>query len=118
MSAIADAAVMLETALNTVEGARAYRDLGANLVCPALVLGPPALAWETGCNGPTSARFLIYAVVDSNERAVEKLWDLVGLVADAIDATEAVVISADPAVYRSGTTDLPCYEITTEAGLS
>ena len=118
MSAIADAAVMLETALKGMDGVRAYRDPGANLQCPAAVLGPPALTWETGCVGPTSARFLVYAVVDADERAVEKLWDLVDQVANAIDATDAVVVHADPAVYTSGTRQLPCYEITTEVGLA
>lgn len=118
MSAVADAAIALETALGTVTGDQTYRDPGANIVPPATILGPPALNWEGGCVGPTSARFLVYAVVPSAEDSVERLWDLVVDVAAAIDEqTSAVVVLANPAVYMSGTTPLPCYEIQVEAPL-
>jgi hypothetical protein len=119
MSAVADAAVMLETALKapTPNTFATYRDMGAPLQPPAVILGPPSLLWEAGCNGPTSARFLLYVVVDASERAAEILWDLVVEVADIIDGTEAVVVQANPASYVTANGDLPCYEMTVECAL-
>jgi hypothetical protein len=116
MSVVSDIAEELETALNTVPGVAVYRDPGATLATPALVLGPPALIWESGCLGPTEARFLVYVIVDANERAVEALWDLLVLVGDAIDSTDAVVLRADPATYVSGT-EFPAYECLLEVRL-
>lgn len=113
---IADAAAELEAALQTVSAVSVYRDPSATLAPPAAVLGPPALSWQTGMTGPTSARFLVYVVVEADERAVERLWQLVAQVADAIDEhSDAVVIRADPAVFVSGGGDLPCYELQVEA---
>jgi len=120
MGAIADAAVEIETALETLEWAAVYRDPGATINTPGIVLGPPALLWEAGCPGPTSARFLVYVIVDADERAVERLWEYVAEVADTIDEkTGVVVIRADPATYVAGSpaTQLPAYEIQVEASL-
>jgi len=117
-SVIADAATELEQALQTLDGFGVYRDPGATLSLPALVIGPPSLLWETGCLGPTSARFLVYVVVDADERAIERLWAYVPAVAETIDdLTRAAVVRADPAVYVSGGVSLPCYELQTEATL-
>ena len=115
------AATELEAALRTVKAVGVHRDPGAILEpLPAAVLGPPALTWagQAG-SGPESARFLVYVVVDPDERAVERLWELVAQVADAIDENSgAVVIRADPAVFVSGGRDLPCYELQVEASLT
>jgi len=107
-------------ALNAVEGmtGRATSDLGATVNPPALVLGPPALMWEGVCDGPTSARFLVYAVESVDERALVRLWVLVPLVAAALDALPDVsVIRADPGAYLAGGPELPCYEIQIEVSL-
>lgn len=117
MSAVKAAAEALEAALKNVEGVAVSRDLSATLATPALVLGPPQLDWEAGFVGPTSARFIVFVVVDPDERAIERLWLLVEAVAEAIDATPAVVVSAAPAVYVSTTGDLPAYEIIVEMTL-
>lgn len=119
MSRISDAAVDLETALKLIPEVSVHRDPGAPLTSPpAVVIGPPALEWESGCPAPTAARFLVYVVVTADERAVERLWELVELVAATIDTqTDAAVIRADPAVFVSGTSQLPCYEIQTEVPL-
>jgi hypothetical protein len=118
MSVVADRIVTLESQLKMVValGGAVVRDMGAPLASlPAVVIGPPELLWETGCLGPTSMRLLLYVVIDADERALERLWDLVPLVADAADATEAAVISAVPGTY--GTPVLPAYEITLEMPL-
>lgn len=116
MTAIADGAGMLVTALTGVSG-QVYTDLGASVNPPCIMLGPPALEWEGVCVGPTSARWLVYVIVPADERAMERLWELVEPVADAIDGTPAVVIRADPGVYAAGTQDLPCYEFQVEVSL-
>ena len=103
----------------TVDVAVASADPGATLAnLPALVLGPPRLTWETGLRAPTSALFIVYVIVQADERAIERLWDLVVDVGEAIDArTDGVVIQADPSVFPSGTAQLPAYEIQVEVGL-
>jgi hypothetical protein len=118
VSAVADMAEALEAALETITADQTYRDPGANIVLPATVLGPPALIWEGMCDGPTSARFLVYAIAAANEEAPETLPDFAIVVAAAIDAVpNAVVTRADPAVYVTGTTQLPCYQLTIECSL-
>lgn len=119
MTTVAEAAFELESALKLVPDARVYRDQGANIEPRAIVIGPPVLAWESdGRRGPTSARFLVYAIVAADDRAAERLWEFVEVVADTIDMhTDAAVTQADPAVYVSGTSQLPCYEIQTEVPL-
>lgn len=120
MSVVKDAAEMLETALKAPQPPTfgVYRDPGAALTTPAVVIGPPQLDWETGCIPPTSARFLLYLVVDPSERAVEILWDFVEEVAAIVDgATDAAVLSASPATFVQGITEFPCYEITVECPL-
>jgi hypothetical protein len=118
VSAVAAAAAELAAALATVEGARPYADPGAVIDPPGLVLGPPALLFEGPCPEPTSARWLVYVVVPADERALETLWALVPVVAEAIDALPgAAVIRADPGTFLSGGVDLPCYEIQIDVSL-
>lgn len=118
MSAVGDAAASLLAAVKTVPNTRQYRDPGAAVDPPGIVLGPPALAWEGMCSGPTSATFLVYVVVAADERYLEQLWELVPLVADALDSVpDATVTGAVPGAYQSGGSELPCYEITVEVSL-
>lgn len=120
---VADAATALESALaqTQVDGQAVpvHRDPGADLQTPAIVLGPPALAFEAISVGPTSARFLVYAVVDASEFAVERLWTFVEAVAAAVDVhcENGVVTQALPVPWTEGATELPSYEITVEVGL-
>lgn len=115
---VAERAEQIAEALRTVPGSQTYTDPGATIQTPGIVLGPPALVWETGGPNPTGARFLVYAVVDANEQAVAKLLDFAVEVAAVIDErTDAVVIVASPATFVSGTVSLPCYELTVEAPL-
>lgn len=118
MSIVKAKAEELETAAKTVPNVRFYRDLGATVDPPALVIGPPRLQWESYCVDPTSATFIVIVMVAMNERAQEALWDLVPLVAAAMsDVEDAVVTTASPGVFNAGGTDLPSYEITVEVSL-
>jgi hypothetical protein len=113
MSAVGEARAELEAALAGVPDVPVKRP-GENVIPPVTIVGPPALRWEVLALKPTSARFLIYAIVDADERALERLDDLVLLVAEALDGTRGVVTAADPAIYPVGTSELPCYQITVE----
>ncbi|MFI6759365.1 hypothetical protein ACIBF5_09515 [Micromonospora sp. NPDC050417] len=118
MNAVTKAAADLLTALGTVPDVVAYGDPGESVRPPATVLGPPALTWESLSASPTSARWLVYIVVPAEERALDRLWELVPLVAAAIDQLpDAVVIRADPGAFLSGA-ELPCYELTIEVALN
>jgi hypothetical protein len=118
MSAIADAAAALAEALKGVPDLRVYTDPGATVDPPAAIVGPPQLSWEGVCEDPTSARFLVWVVVPADDRAVERLWELVPLAAAALQTvTDATVTVALPGRWPGGGSDLPAYEITTEVAL-
>lgn len=116
---VKEQAQQIEQALRTIPAGNTYTDLAASLNLPAFILGPPALRWETyGVDSPSSARFLVYVIVAADDQAVTRLWELVPQVASTIDEqTDAAVLAADPAVYVSGTSQLPCYEVTLESPL-
>lgn len=116
---VKDAAEQLVRALRTVPGVggSVYTDPAApNIQCPALVIGPPTLIWDTGSTDVTEAHFPVWAVVDPDEFAAEKLWDLAPAVSAAIDAhTEGVVSQpATPFAFPHGTTVLPSYQLIAE----
>lgn len=118
------AAEALEAALKTVvyeeHPIRVYRDLGANVNPPAAVLGAPELSFESGCPEPTDARFRVFVVVRADDRAPERLWELVPLVSAAIyELSDGVVVSpATPTLFQSGNVDLPAYEVPAEVPLT
>lgn len=116
MSAVRDAAHALATALSTVDGVRVYTDPSATVDPPGLVIGPPSLSFEAFCPDPTSAAFMVYIVTAGDGRAVERLWDLVRLVAGAVEAhTPGAVTSATPGSW--GTPELPAYVLRIEVPL-
>lgn len=119
MSLISDAAGQLETALAAVEDEklRLYQ-LGDRIDPPALVVAMPTLQWDAMCLQPTSATFPVYLMVPFDERARDKLWDLIDPVSDALDRVpDAVVRSANPVPFNANGTDLPSYEFSVEVAL-
>lgn len=120
MNAIADAERALWDALSQVAGVHVQPDFGPAVDPPAVVLGPPALVWESGCLGPSSAQWRVYVVVTADEKSAQRLYELVPAVADALDGVrQAAVTRADPGRWpnSTGTGDLPTYEITVEVAL-
>lgn len=114
MSAIGDAIDDLAAAAATVASVRVHK-LGEDVTPPAVVVGPPRLSPLGGCPGPVSASFPVDVIVAADSGALERLWELVPAVWSAIEErTVAVVTAADPGTYLSGTTELPCYELTVE----
>lgn len=124
MSTVKEAAEELLAVLGTVEGVRVYGDLGANLSPPALLLGPPALGWRSFCGpAPTSARFVVFVVVDASARALEELWELVPAVATAVEqgmpsaAVQDGSAAAMPTTWNIAGVELPAYQLTIEVDL-
>lgn len=118
MNIIQQARQELVTALNAVQGARVHPDLGPGLSPPVLVVGVPALEWQTVCENPTTARFPVYVVVKRDDRTADRLMELLPLVTAAVDGVpDAVVTRADPGSYPTSDGDLPAYQITVEYAL-
>lgn len=106
----------LRAAVFTLDKMPFSTSIGAPANPPCVMAGPPSLTWETYGVPPTGARFPLYVVVAKEDRALERLWDLVPKVAAAIDEnTDAVVLRADPASW--GNPELPAYLIEVEVPL-
>ena len=116
---VAQAAGELLDALELGPDVPAWDDPGQDITPPCTMIGPPLLRWEGQWAVPTSARFLVYVIEQLSAGAVERLWDLVPVVAETLDQhTGGVVIEASPAVYLQGNTQLPCYELVVEVPLN
>lgn len=115
MSVVADAAKALGAALAVLDGVRVYVDPAAAVDPPAVAVGPPALTFETFSEDPTNATFVVFVVVPLDERALERLWELVPAARAAITSgTPAACGTASPSVFNSGGRDLPAYELTVD----
>lgn len=86
---------------------------------PSFAIAPPTLRWESTCPGdPTSATFAVCVVERQDERAFERLRQVIPTVALAIDnVREASVINAAPTTYPGSAVELPCYVFTVEVSL-
>jgi len=100
---------------------RVESDLAKTLGRRDVVIGPPAFTWEGMCflEQPTSMTYTVYVIEDLGERAVERLLELLPALLEAVGKLhgETTVTACAPGVYPSGTTDLPCYQITAETTL-
>lgn len=117
-SVVRDAALALQAALSGA-GYQGYHDPAKTVDPPAALVGPPELEWEShGTLEPTLARFPVIVMVASDEYAVERLWEIPGAVALAVnELADAVVLAATPALYTAGGAELPSYELIVEIGL-
>lgn len=119
MNAISEAATAIRVALKTVPKLRVYDRAAPVVDPPGAFVGPASLQWESqGCVEPTGATFPVFLIVAADERAIDRLHDLVLVAAAAIDAVDtAVVTAATPTVYDAGTSGLPAYLLTVEMSL-
>ncbi|QFU87877.1 hypothetical protein [Amycolatopsis sp. YIM 10] len=110
MNPIQAAHEQLTAALSTVDGCRVY-GLGDSIAPPGLVVGAPRLAWDAYNTGgmPTSATFPVFLVVGFAERTLPELYELVPVVAQAIETTDATIAGANPGTYVGANTELPAY---------
>ncbi len=106
--------------LDEVEGTRLVRSPGAPVNPPVIYVPPPSLAWDSYGDAETDAVYEVVVAVASDERAIERLFELLPRVTAAINEAggtgrvDAVVRSADPGVWRVGNLELPCYFVRTE----
>lgn len=118
MSNVTDAATALKNAIDELVELKATTDPTTGIHPPVAVIGPPVLTWGPDFVEPMSAEFTVMVIVSNRAYDVEKLWDLVQLVAAKVDEVEnAVVIRAMPFVFRSGSSELPAYAVTVEMEL-
>lgn len=121
MSTVVEAAQALLVALKSVPDMPVHTDMGAVVDPPALVVGPPGLLWQVHGRGPNLARFPVWVVVDADERALERLWDLVPAVVEALEAADVEITVDDqgalPDIWPGGKAGLPAYQIFTEVAL-
>lgn len=117
-SSITGAAQQLEQALGAVDGVRIQRMGRSTIDPPALLVSPPSIRWEAYCDAPTSATFHVFLVLSPTEKVLERMWDFIPTVAQAItEYDEAVVTSAEPSTFNAEGTDMPAYDFTTEVAL-
>ena len=112
MNPVQEAVELLRAALEGITGVRHYRLMSGPVDPPASVLAPPALQWQALGSDPTDATFRVALVVARDDRTVDQLIALYGLVVDALDGIDGArvqVRSAEPGVYPAGGVELPAY---------
>jgi hypothetical protein len=115
---VVEAYEALLEALGQLDGVRAYDDPGAALDPPAVIVAPPMLTFGGPGSDPVTGQFVVIVAVPADERAHLRLWDLLPAVTAAIESVpDAVVTQAAPGSWRTGATDLPCYEVQAEMSL-
>jgi len=118
MNAVSDMAASLLEALRGVDGLRVSMDTGGTVSPPEAVLHPPTLVWDAFVSTPTTATFTASLVVAADDRAMERLWDRLPAVTEAVDTVpDAVVVRATPGTFTSGGAQLPAYLLTIEVSL-
>ncbi len=110
----------LGDACEQVEGVRVLRRPTVTGDPPVVYVQPPSLTWDAYGTGPTEAVFEVIIAVRADAHAVERLFDLLDPVTEALDTADgvsAVVKESEPGVWRVGTAELPCYFIRCEVSL-
>lgn len=83
-----------------------------------VVLGPPTFLWEGFCSPtqPSGCNIDVYLIENLEKRAVDRLLENLPTLLTAVAqlGEESIVLGCAPGAFPSGTTDLPCYQITAE----
>jgi hypothetical protein len=121
-TAVNDAAELLVELVGQVQPTvPAQVDLTAVPVPPAVVVGPPTLAWQSlNPDGePTEATFPLYYVSGYKDPlTAERFWATLTKVTEALDSDpRTCVLEAAPSNWTAGGTDFPAYRITVEVAL-
>lgn len=99
-------------------GVRVLRRPGVSGEPPLVYVQPPTLAWDTFDPDPNEAVFEVILAVAADEKAIERLFDLLPQVSAAVDRAENTVVkSAEPGVWRAGASELPAYFIRAEVAI-
>lgn len=117
VSAVEQARRDLLAALRTVDGLKVLGDPGGAVDPPTAVVGIPAVGWRAYSGAPTEARFVVVLVVPADDRATERLSNLLPPVVAAVETsmTSAALqdgpAAAQPAVWNSSGVELPAWEV-------
>lgn len=112
----ADAFRELQAVLKAVPGVRVTADMAAKLDPPFLVVSPPKLTYDAYRSTPTEATFQVPLVVAGDERAAERLLDLLPAVEQVIYDSESAVLT-DAVAGSWGNPSLPCFLLTIEVAV-
>jgi hypothetical protein len=106
----------LKMALAGVPGLTVYTDPGANIDPPGAVVGLPDLSGEVYNSPlPNEIQLSLYLIVKSDDTSEDRLVSLLDTVAEKLDeSTDFVIRAAQPGIYQTGGTDLPCYVVAVE----
>jgi hypothetical protein len=118
---IAEATQEVVDAIKGVSGLQVIPFSGSvELDPPAVVMGAPSFdAMAYGRGFFTNARLLVHLIVPADELALERLWEFLPLVTEAIDSnSDGKCTRAMPTSFPAGGSGgLPSYEITVEVPL-
>lgn len=93
-------------------------DVGPGVSPPGAVIGAPSLRWTTAGPDPDEATWPVYVIVPADDRAAQRLWELIPLVTAALDQVEnAQVTQAVPTTYPTSGGELPAYQVDVEVNL-
>lgn len=106
----------LQDILKTVPGVRMTADTAAKADPPFLAVSPPKLGYDAYSPSPTSATFQVPLVVAGDDRAAERLLDLLPAVEQVVyDSASAVLTGAVAGSW--GNPPLPCLLLTIEVAV-
>ncbi|MFI5607775.1 hypothetical protein [Amycolatopsis sp. NPDC051903] len=118
MTVLQDAVAGLKEVLETIPDLVVYLDPGASVQGLGAVITPPILSWESFCEDPTEATFVVHLVVPFDEYATFRLYELLEPVVTAIQSDPRFsVSSASPGLLQSGGAQLPTYAISVDTAL-
>lgn len=112
----ADAFNELQLVLAGVSGVRVTADMAAKVDPPFLVVTPPKLTYDAYRPSPTEASFRVPLVVAGDERAAERLLDLLPAVEQVIYDSESAALT-DAVAGSWGNPPLPCLLLTIEVAV-
>lgn len=114
-----DVAAAAVKAAQPGSGLQVLAELGEVVDPPAVVLLPPTLTWEGPGPAPRTGVWTVALVVAAGKGdAAAELLALLPAVVTAIEETvECVLQTAEPDIFRTGSTELPAYFLRVEVAL-
>jgi hypothetical protein len=100
---------------------RVESDPSAQVGRRSVVVGPPAFLWSGAMctpNDPDATTFEVYLIEALDEQAISRLHAELPALLEAIGSIEGCLITACvPGAFPSGSSDLPCYQISVSQDL-
>lgn len=119
LDTVEDATTQIRNALKLAK-VRIYEDAAADLVPPAAMIFAPTLKFAGIGFQPIEAQYPILLVVADDSESVKKLVRFLPTVVEALQEhvqNATVQDDAEPGVFNSGGTLLPCYQLVVDVAL-